>query len=55
MQKKSLLYESNPDRRIIQMRIFKGEITEEDLKDYVNSLPDLSDNAEEIAVVLEDR
>jgi hypothetical protein len=52
---KSVLYEGNPDKRIIQKRILNGEITEENLKDYLGSLPDLSYNAEEIAVSLEDK
>ncbi len=53
MSKKPVLYTGNPDKRIIQKRILSGEITEETLKDYLNSLPDASYNAEEITVTLE--
>jgi len=53
MGKKETLFEGNPDKRIIQRRILNGEITEEHMKDYFNSLPDVSDNAEKTTVTLE--
>lgn len=55
MSKKTIQYEGNPDKRIIQRRIMIGEIKEEDLKDYLASLPDAAENAEEMTVVLEER
>jgi len=53
--KKPSPYAGNPDKRIIQKRILNGEITEDNLKDYFNSLPDVSYNAEEMAITLEER
>jgi hypothetical protein len=53
MNKKQINYAGNPDKRIIQRRILNGEITEDNLKDYFNSLPDVSYNAEEMAISLE--
>ena len=53
MNKKTIPYEGNPDKRIIQLRLLKGEITEADLTDYLAALPDVSQNAEEIVVDLE--
>lgn len=54
MNKKQTQYEGNPDKRIIQRRILTGDIAEEDLKGYQASLPDVSENAEEITVMLEE-
>ena len=53
MIRKTVHYEGSMDIRILQKRILSGEIPEETLKDYLNSLPDVSDNAEEITVSLE--
>jgi len=55
MNKKSPHYEGNPDKRFVQKRLMNNEITEEDLKGYLNSLPDVSHNAEEITASLEDK
>jgi hypothetical protein len=55
MNKKSPHYEGNQDKRFMQKRLMNSEITEEELKDYLNSLPDVSYNAEEITVSLEDK
>jgi hypothetical protein len=53
VNKKTIPYEGNPDKRIIQLRLLKGEITEADLTDYLAALPDTSSNAEEIVIDLE--
>ena len=53
MENKSPCYNGNPDKRLIQKRLLNNEIKEEDLNDYLNSLPDISYNAEEITVSLE--
>ncbi len=53
MNRKPIPYEGNPDKRIIQLRLLKGEITEADLAGYLAALPDVSHNAEEIVVDLE--
>lgn len=41
---KNLFY----DKRIIQKKILQGEMTEQDIRDYLESLPDLMDKSEEI-------
>jgi hypothetical protein len=55
MSKKPIPYQGNPDKRIITKRLLTGEITEDHLKEYLNSLPDVSANAEEISVTLEEK
>jgi len=42
-------YEGSPDKRIIRMKITSGVLKEEDLQEYLHSLPDLSAHAEPIA------
>ena len=46
-------YEGSRDRRIIQMKIASGELKPEDLQGYLQSLPDVSAQAEPIATVME--
>lgn len=41
------------DKRIIEKMIQTGTITEEEIKTYLESLPDVSENAEEIIVDME--
>jgi hypothetical protein len=43
------------DKRILQKKILSGEMSEQNLKEYLESLPDLSDAAEEMTVDLEHR
>ncbi|MBN2515127.1 MAG: hypothetical protein JXC33_03735 [Deltaproteobacteria bacterium] len=50
MEKKIILDEKTMDKRIIEKMIQAGNITEEEIKTYLESLPDLSENAEEIIV-----
>lgn len=47
------IYSGIKDKRIIQMKILNGEMKEDDLKDYLEGLPDVSANAEPVAVVME--
>ncbi len=47
------IYSGSTDKRIIGMKIFNGELVEEDLKDYLDSLPDVSANADTVTVVME--
>ena len=47
------IYSGSTDKRIIQMKVINGELKEDDLKEYLESLPDVSANAEGISVVLE--
>ena len=41
------------DKRIAELKITRGEITEKALKSYLKSLTDVSDNAEEIVLAWE--
>jgi|GEM_PF-466504 len=43
------------DRRILQRRILSGEITRESLEGYLKSLPDASENAQEVSIQRETR
>jgi polyhydroxyalkanoate synthesis regulator phasin len=43
-----------PDKRLVQRLISKGEMSEDELKDFIAALPDVSENAEEIKVTLEE-
>lgn len=36
------------DKRMIQRKLLSGELKEEDLEEYLASLPDLSEYAEEV-------
>lgn len=44
----------NPDKRLVQRLRLKGEISEADLQNYLSSLPDLAENAEEIEISAEE-
>jgi len=46
-------YNGSKDKRIIRMKILNGELKEEDLKDYLESIPDVSANADKITVVMD--
>lgn len=47
------IYSGSTDKRIIRMKILNGELKEEDLKDYLESLSDVSANAEQVSVVMD--
>ena len=53
MKKKESLDEKIMDKRIIEKKLRTEEITKEQLKEYLDKLPDVSDNAEEFVVELE--
>jgi len=46
-------YNGSTDKRIIGMKIMNGELKEEDIKDYLKSIPDVSANADKVTVVME--
>ncbi|MBN2254598.1 MAG: hypothetical protein JW736_02730 [Deltaproteobacteria bacterium] len=52
MEKKRRI-DSNLDRRIIERKIRRGEMTYEELNAYLKDLPDLSDYAEETFIPME--
>jgi hypothetical protein len=41
------------DRRIIERKLLRGQISEKELKKYLSKLPDISDNAEEVLIEME--
>jgi len=47
------IYSGSTDKRIIRMKILNEELKEEDLKDYLESLPDVSANADRVTVVMD--
>jgi hypothetical protein len=47
--------DSNLDRRIIERKVRRGEMTEEELNAYLRDLPDLSDYAEEMFIPMEEK
>ena len=53
MKKKESLDEKIMDKRIIEKKLRTEEITKEQLKEYLDKLPDVSDNAEEFVIELE--
>lgn len=47
------VYNGTTDKRIIQMKIINGQLKEEDLKSYLEGIPDVSANAEPIYTVMD--
>jgi hypothetical protein len=43
------------DKRLINEKILRRQMSEKELSQYLKTLPDVSDNAEEIVFVLEER
>jgi len=54
MDKKKVGYNGDLDKRIIGKTLLKGKISEKDLEEYLAQLPDVSDNAEEIIIDIEE-
>jgi hypothetical protein len=50
MKKKQAMYKVEMDKRIIEKKLMCGEMCEKDLEDYLDDLPDLADNAENIII-----
>ena len=50
---KIFLHDKTMDKRIIENKLRTGEITKEQMKKYLEELPDASDNAEEIFIEIE--
>lgn len=50
----NIFIKGKPDKRLVQRLLMKGEISEAEIQDYLSTLPDVSDNAEEIKVTLEE-
>ncbi len=53
MTKEDAVVRGEMDRRIIERKLLGGRLSEKELKKYLSKLPDVSDNAEEIIVEME--
>ncbi len=53
MTKEDTVVRGEMDRRIIERKLLNGRLSEKELKKYISKLPDVSDNAEEIIVEME--
>ena len=53
MGEKIFLHDKTMDKRIIENKLRTGEITKEQMKKYLEELPDASDNVEEIFIEIE--
>ncbi len=53
MGEKIFLHDKTMDKRIIDNKLRTGEITKEQMKKYLEELPDASDNVEEIFIEIE--
>ena len=54
MKKKHNEYNGNTDKRIIEKKLSKRTTSDKDLEGYLAQLPDVSDNAEEIIIDMEE-
>ena len=43
------------DRRLLDVKLLRGQMSKKQLSKYLETLPDVSENAEEVAVVMEER
>ncbi|MFO7569739.1 MAG: hypothetical protein R6W75_08050 [Smithellaceae bacterium] len=55
MSKKTNADIVNGDRRIIARKLLAGELNEKDLHGMLKKLPDLSENAEEMTIQMNDK
>jgi hypothetical protein len=43
------------DRRLLDIKLLRGQMSEKQLSKYLETLPDVSENAEEASIVMEER
>lgn len=43
------------DKRLLENKLLRGQMSKKKLSEYLATLPDLSANAEEVVVVIEER
>jgi hypothetical protein len=43
------------DKRLIEQKLLRGQMIERELSDYIEALPDVAENAEEVIVEMETR
>jgi hypothetical protein len=55
MSKEQNAIREETDRRLFENKVLKGQISEKQLAEYLKTLPDVSENAEEVVVVMEER
>lgn len=49
------VHRSETDKRLLDGKFLRGQISEEQLAEYLETIPDASENAEEVVVVMEER
>lgn len=55
MSKERNAIREETDKRLLENKILKGQISEKQLAEYLKTMPDVSENAEEVVVVMEER
>ena len=55
MSKEQNALREKTDIRLMENRILRGQTTEKQIAAYLETLPDLAENAEEVVVVMEER
>lgn len=43
------------DRRLFEIKLLRGQMSKKQLSKYLETLPDVSENAEEVTIVMEER
>jgi hypothetical protein len=43
------------DRRLLDVKLLRGQMSKKQLSKYLETLPDVSENAEEVTIVMEER
>lgn len=55
MSKEQNAIREETDRRLLENKISRGQVSEKQIAKYLETLPDVSENAEEVIVVMEER
>jgi hypothetical protein len=55
MSKEQNAIREETDRRLLENKILRGQLSEKQLAQYLKTLPDASESAEEVVVVMEER
>jgi hypothetical protein len=55
MSKEQNAIREETDKRLLDNKISRGQLSEKQLAQYLKTLPDASENAEEVVIVMEER
>ncbi|MFH1081042.1 MAG: hypothetical protein V1766_12435 [Pseudomonadota bacterium] len=55
MSKEQNAIREETDRRLLENKLLRGQISEKQLAKYLETLPDVSENAEEVVIAREER